>query len=118
MATSTRSNSLHFLIDLQFDLDTAHRGTPRGQQLVAQSFDDGTQTPVRVVARPSGHQTSPGDRVVDPSVGRGTAITAAEKTGRRRGGVDHALPSVAAAIHRWETDTGERAERLEGGGGE
>ena len=51
----------------------------------------------------------------DPFCGSGTAIIAAEKTGRRCLALEIDPRYVQAAVTRWEAFTGDRATRLGGG---
>lgn len=52
------------------------------------AYDHPTQKPVELYARPIRNHTQPGDRIYDPFVGSGTAIIAAELTGRRALAID------------------------------
>ena len=72
-----------------------------------------TQKPVRLFELPMLHHTTPGEVVYDPFVGSGTAIIAAEKTGRRCRAIELEPRYVQAAIDRWEAFTGQRAQRHE-----
>ena len=78
----------------------------------------GTQKPVRLFEIPILNHTRNGDAIYDPFCGSGTALIAAQKTGRRCVALELAPEYVQAIVDRWEAFTGERAERLGGGGGE
>ena len=53
--------------------------------------------------------------ILDPFVGSGTTIIAAEKTGRRATTMDLDPKYVQTAIRRWETFTGKEAVHLASG---
>ena len=74
----------------------------------------GTQKPVGLFEIPIRNHTQPGDAVFDPFVGAGTAIIAAEMTGRSCRAVDIDPVYVQVAVSRWEAFTGQAAVRLEG----
>lgn len=88
--------------------DRAGANTPTGHA---------TQKPVQLFERPIAHHTDRGDAVYDPFVGSGTALIAAEKSGRRCFALDVDPRYVHATVTRWETYTGERAVQLAEGGG-
>ena len=71
-----------------------------------------TQKPVRLFERPILNHTQPGDAVYDGFVGSGTAIIAAEKTGRVGYALDVDPVYVQATIDRWEAYRGGTATRL------
>jgi hypothetical protein len=65
------------------------------------------------------HRSSIDDATVyDPFCGSGTALIAAEKTGRRCLAIELDPRYVQAAITRWEAYAGQRATRLSAGGGQ
>jgi DNA modification methylase len=68
-----------------------------------------TQKPVELFRRPIEYHTAPGDIVLDPFAGSGTAIVAAERTGRRAYCVEIDPAYAQAAIERWQTLTGRKA---------
>ena len=68
-----------------------------------------TQKPVRLFEIPFHNHTRSGEAVYDPFVGSGTAIIAAEKTGRVAYAMDLDPRYVQVAIDRWEAYTGQRA---------
>lgn len=72
-----------------------------------------TQKPVRLFEIPLLNHTTPGDALYDPFCGSGTALIAAEKTGRRCFALEIAPRYVQAAVTRWERFTGQRARRVE-----
>lgn len=71
----------------------------------------GTQKPVRLFERAILNHTVAPDAVYDPFVGSGTAIIAAEKTGRSGFALELDPVYVQAAVDRWEAYTGKRAVR-------
>ena len=73
-----------------------------------------TMKPLPLIERSIGNATELGQLVVDPFLGSGTAIIAAERTGRTCYGfeLDAGYCDVIAA--RWEDFTGETAEKLHG----
>ena len=81
-------------------------GTRTGENAVT---GHGTQKPVRLFEIPIGNHTLEGDAVYDPFCGSGTAIIAAEKTGRRCLAMEIDPRYVRAALDRWEAYTGKRA---------
>ena len=70
----------------------------------------GTQKPVECMQRPMRNH-EPMD-VYDPFVGSGTAIIAAERSGRRCYAMDIDPRYVQIAKERWETMTGRTAEKV------
>ena len=74
-----------------------------------------TIKPVELVRRPIGWHTGPGDLIYEPFSGSGTAIVAAELTGRRCFAVELSPAFVDVAIRRWQAFTGTEAT-LEGDG--
>lgn len=75
----------------------------------------GTQKPVRLFELPILNHTTSADAVYDPFCGSGTAVIAAQKTGRRCLAMDIDPAYVQATLDRWEAYTGARAEHLGGG---
>lgn len=75
-----------------------------------------TQKPVRLFERAILNHTAPGDAVYDPFVGSGTALIAAEKTGRVGYVMDIDPLYVQVAIDRWEAYRGTSVRRLARGG--
>jgi DNA modification methylase len=75
----------------------------------------GTQKPVRLFEVPLLNHTAAGEAIYDPFCGSGTAIIAAEKTGRRCLALEIDPRYVQAAVTRWEAFTGDRATRVGGG---
>lgn len=71
----------------------------------------GTQKPVRLFVIPILNHTVPGDAIYDPFCGSGTALIAAEKTGRTCIALDVDPVYVQVAVSRWEVFTGQRARR-------
>ena len=91
---------------------------PMGGTRAAENAPTGhsTQKPFRLFEVPCLNHTIPGDEVYDPFVGSGTAVMAAEKTGRTCLAMDIDPRYVQATIDRWEQFTGRRARRLGGSG--
>jgi DNA modification methylase len=74
-----------------------------------------TVKPVALIADVLLDASTRGDLVLDPFLGSGSTVIAAEKVGRRARGIEIDPAYVDAAIRRWERWTGEAA-RLEGSG--
>ncbi len=72
----------------------------------------GTQKPVRLWEIPILNHTAAGDGVLDLFCGSGTAVIAAEKTGRRCYGMDVDPRYVQVIVSRWEQFTGQQATLL------
>lgn len=72
--------------------------------------------PVELAQRVISLWTLPGDVVLDPFVGSGTTIIAAEQLGRTGLGVEINPVYVDLAIRRWESLTGEKAVLVGGEG--
>ena len=70
-----------------------------------------TMKPVALIERSIENATELGQLVVDPFLGSGTAIIAAERTGRRCFGFDLDARYCDVIIARWEQFTGETAIR-------
>ena len=74
-----------------------------------------TMKPLPLIERSINNATEPGHLVVDPFLGSGTAIIAAERTGRICYGMDLEPRYCDVIIARWEAEAGESAVRLNGG---
>lgn len=87
---------------------------PMGGERTGENTPTGhsTQKPVRLFERPLLNHTRPGDGLYDAFAGSGSAIVAAEKTGRRCFAMEIDPVYVQAAIDRWEAYRGGRAVRL------
>lgn len=70
-----------------------------------------TQKPVELFRRPIEYHTAPGDIVLDPFAGSGTAIIAAERTGRRAYCLEISPTYAQSAVERWERLAGKTARR-------
>ena len=70
-----------------------------------------TQKPVKLFEIPILNHTTTHDAVMDPFCGSGTAVIAAEKTGRTCFAMDIDPQYVQVTVTRWETFTGQRARR-------
>jgi DNA modification methylase len=71
-----------------------------------------TQKPVALFEIPIRNHTTAGEGVYDPFAGSGTAIIAAERTGRVAYAMDVDPRYVQVAVSRWEQCTGRRASRV------
>jgi DNA modification methylase len=74
-----------------------------------------TVKPVAMIADALRDVTRRGEIVLDPFLGSGSTLIAAEKTGRVCVGTEIAPAYVDATIRRWETLTGRDAVHAEGG---
>ncbi len=72
-----------------------------------------TMKPLTLIERSIENATMPGELVVDAFLGSGTAIIAAERTGRRCYGFDLEPRYCGVILERWEATSGGRARRLE-----
>ena len=70
-----------------------------------------TQKPVELFRRPIEWHTKPGEVIFEPFSGSGTAIIAAEMTGRRCYAIELSPAFVDVAVTRWERFTGRKAVR-------
>jgi DNA modification methylase len=77
--------------------------------------DHPTVKPVGLVADAVRDCSKRGDLILDPFMGSGTTILAAERTGRRAAGLELAPLYVDVAIRRWQAKTGEAAVLAEDG---
>jgi len=71
-----------------------------------------TMKPLALIERAIGNATRPGQLVLDPFLGSGTAIIAAERTGRTCYGMDLDARYCDVILKRWEEFTGEQARRV------
>ena len=84
---------------------------------VASSIEDGatgihpTQKPVELIRRPIIWHTAPGEAIYEPFAGSGTAIIAAEMTGRRCYALELSPAFCDVIVTRWENFTGLKAVR-------
>ena len=74
-----------------------------------------TVKPIRLVMDALLDVSVPGDIVLDPFLGSGTTLLAADRTGRRCVGVEIEPRYVDLAIHRWQEMTGGQAVHEETG---
>jgi DNA modification methylase len=58
------------------------------------------------------NSSRPGQTVLDPCVGSGTTIIAAERTGRRCLAMDIDPRFAEVALRRWESFTGRKARKV------
>jgi DNA modification methylase len=70
-----------------------------------------TMKPVELIRRPIGYQTKPGGLIYEPFAGSGTALIAAEMTGRRCYAMELSPAYVDAAVARWERFAGKTAAK-------
>ena len=75
----------------------------------------GTQKPVECMRRPMENNSSPGQAIYEPFSGSGTALIAAETSGRVCHAVELSPAYVDVAVLRWQAFTGQQAT-LEAGG--
>ena len=71
--------------------------------------------PVALWAELMGNSTTPGQGVLDPFLGSGTTVVAAERLGRVAFGVEIDPRYVDVAVQRWEQATGRKATRKAAG---
>jgi len=71
-----------------------------------------TMKPVALVARAIRNATSARQLIVDPFLGSGTAIIAAERSHRVCYGIDREPRYCDVILARWETLTGREARRI------
>jgi DNA modification methylase len=69
--------------------------------------------PLGLMERAMTNSSRPGDLVLDPFVGSGSTIIAAERTGRRCAAMEIDPVYADVAIARWESFTGTTAERID-----
>jgi len=69
--------------------------------------------PVDLVVQGIENSSGPGGLVLDPFLGSGSTMIAAEQTGRRCYGIDIDPAYCDVAVKRWENLTGEKAELAE-----
>ena len=79
----------------------------------ARDFDPDHPTPKPVGLVLKAIQTAKIDSVYDPFLGSGTTIIAAEQLGRRCYGIEISPQYTDVCIQRWETLTGNKAQRQE-----
>ncbi|WP_109467879.1 DNA modification methylase [Albibacillus kandeliae] len=88
----------------------SYAGATGGRADPDDSFDvHPTVKPIRMVMDALLDVSSPGDWVVDPFLGSGTTLLAAERTRRRCAGVEIEPAYVDLAIRRWQDMTGGQA---------
>ncbi len=76
------------------------------------SPDRPTMKPVTLCERAMENSSKTNDLVIDPFLGSGTTLIAAERTGRRCYGMELDPHYCALVIARWEAFTGEKAEKV------
>jgi ParB-like chromosome segregation protein Spo0J len=70
-----------------------------------------TQKPLRCMAYPIDVSTEKGELIVDPFLGSGTTLIAAEQLGRKCYGMEISPAYCDVIVKRWETLTGKKATR-------
>jgi DNA modification methylase len=83
---------------------------------ISSRIEDGPQEhatckPVETIRRPIGYHTKPGGLLYEPFSGSGTALIAAEQTGRVCFAMELAPAFVDVAVQRWQAFTGRKAVR-------
>jgi DNA modification methylase len=78
----------------------------------AREYDHPTQKPVEFIEDQVSLSSAAGQTVLDPFLGSGSTVIAAERTGRRCLGIECDWAYVQVAIERWERFTGRKAEKL------
>jgi DNA modification methylase len=73
-----------------------------------------TQKPAELYRQPIQWHTKPGDLIYEPFSGSGTALVAAEQTGRRCFALEQAPEFCDVAVQRWQNLTGQQASRQTG----
>jgi|DEB0MinimDraft_6_1074348.scaffolds.fasta_scaffold53146_1 site-specific DNA-methyltransferase (adenine-specific) len=76
----------------------------------ARSEDHPTMKPVEMIAYQIGNSTAPQGLVLDPFLGSGTTLIAAEQLGRACYGMELSPAYCDVIVRRWENLTGEKAE--------
>lgn len=95
-----------------------HRNPSRDQDSVwefdrpARSLEHPTMKPVAMIEKAITNSTDRGDLVLDPFLGSGTTLIAAERTGRRCVGTELDPGYCQVIIDRWEQQTGGKAVKL------
>jgi DNA modification methylase len=89
----------------QTDIWRVQRDSPR-------TYQHPTQKPVELMERCIENSSRPGQTVLDPCVGSGTTIIAAERTGRRCLAMDIDPRFAEVALRRWESFTGRKARKV------
>lgn len=100
-----RPGAAHYFIP-ERDLDTVWE-IPRPKA----SQDHPTMKPVELVRRCISYSSRRGDAVLDPFVGSGTTIIAAEEIGRKAYALEIDPMYAQRAIERWQAFTGQEARR-------
>ena len=72
-----------------------------------------TQKPLEIFERPISYHTEPGDICLEPFLGSGTQLIAAERLARRCYAIEMEPTYVDVAIERWEAFTGDKAEKVD-----
>jgi len=85
----------------------------KGSSAAAALADHPTPKPVELVEDALLDVTNPGDIVLDPFLGSGTTLIAAERTGRICCGIELDPKYVDLTIRRWERETGKEAIHIE-----
>ena len=70
--------------------------------------------PVELIRRPILYHTKPGDLIYEPFCGSGTALIAAQATGRACYAIEQSPAFCDVAVARWERYTGKTAQLADG----
>jgi DNA modification methylase len=71
-----------------------------------------TMKPIELIERAIENSSKIGDTVLDPFLGSGSSLIAAERTGRHLRGVEISARYIDVSIARWESFTGEKAQKI------
>ncbi len=72
-----------------------------------------TSKPLPLIERALENSTKPGETVLDPFIGGGSTIIAAERTGRICYGIELDERYASVSIARWESFTGKKAKKVD-----
>ena len=79
----------------------------------ARDYQHPTQKPLALLERAIENSSRPGQTVLDPFLGSGTAIVACERTGRRCLAIEIDPRFCEVALRRWEAFTGSKAKKVQ-----
>lgn len=71
-----------------------------------------TMKPLELIERALENSSEVGDTILDPFLGSGSSLIAAERTGRKLRGVEISPHYVDVAVARWEAFSGEKAKKI------
>lgn len=87
------------------------RAAPEPRRATRGAPEPDRSAPVELARIAIENSSRPGEIVVDPFIGGGGVLIAAEATGRRCFGIELDPRYVDLIIRRWETFTGQRARK-------